>query len=64
MEFRKTRKSEREAYTFDVITTDCVPEKVILIAGKDGISDVMVGREARKIEKLVKEDEILKKFFR
>ena len=39
MKVKKTRQSERKKYAFDVITTDVLPEKVVLVPGKGGVTE-------------------------
>lgn len=39
MNLKKTKRSERGTYKFDLQTTDVLPENVILIPGKDGVTE-------------------------
>lgn len=39
MNLKKTKQSERGTYRFDLQTTDVLPETVILIPGKDGVTE-------------------------
>jgi len=39
MNLKKTKQSERGTYKFDLQTTDVLPENVILIPGKDGVTE-------------------------
>ena len=54
--------NERQRLIYQMVLMGKKTKKAV--AQEIGISDVMVGREVRKIESLIREDKILKKFFR
>ncbi len=54
--------NERQKLIYRMVLLEKKTKKAV--AQEIGISDVMVGKEARKIERLIREDKILKKFFR